>query len=205
MKIEYKKIIAREFLILVVVAMLTGFTYVYGYINNYFLNFKINNVNKEISIIENKFHERLIVNRLYHQDWICNMLIYEFSSYLSNFNTTNLLWPQLHSLVSNGKWDTKEWDKSVIDFLVKNKWNPDSFKSFLVTNSLTFEEQQCIKVTELTINSLNKVKAKHNYMVWGIEKRNRIASMTALILFSVCFGCRYFFYSVRWSLKQIKS
>jgi hypothetical protein len=41
-------------------------------------------------------------------------------------------------------------------------------------------------------------------MIWGVEKRNRIASMTALILFSICFGFRYFFYSIRWSLQQMK-
>jgi len=213
MIISTKKIIAREFLILTVVAVCGSLCFLCTYPYNYHIKKEIENLNSEI-LRKTTLKDSLkttFVEKQEKQDWYFNNFINEFAVYKSN--TSEKLWKRTLILTNNDSikilWETN-WrkDKQIISFFNKiGFFNPNELQNFIKENSLIKSEiinkNQAVSLEkEIQIRYNSKIDKKNK--VLSYNKQIEFLKNSVCLLFIILFGLRYLLYAVKWSLKTLK-
>lgn len=210
MNLYAKKIIAKEFLILVASFLISFFAFASIYLYNYYLQSKYNMVSDQITAKE-KLSDSL--NRVYYekpnnQYWFSYLFLQEFE--VPNQTNTDDVWKRLEYLSKNDsikiKW--KSWDKKLISFIQQRGFEtPEKFKDFIDSNTITSND---IKIHETVLSLRDEIKSlKKNQRdvatkKFSSQEQFRFGLIAFFILFICFFVCRYIFYGLQWSLRVLK-
>ena len=213
MKISIKKIIAREFLILIVVVVCGSLCFLCTYPYNYHIKKEIEKLNTKISrktILKDSL-KATYFEKQEKQDWYLNNFINEFSIYKSR--TSEKLWKRTQILTNNDSikilWEnTWSKDKQIISFFNKIGFsNPIELQNFIKDNSFLklekINKNQTISL-EKEIQNLNNSKIDKIHKVLSYNKQIEFLKNSVCLLFIILFGLRYIFYASKWSLKTLK-
>lgn len=208
---QTKKIIAREFLVLVILALLSSISYFSTYVYNYFNQNQKDSLKTEIkqhTIIKDSL-SKIISEKEYAHVWFYKEVSKEYDVYKNN--SVEKWWSRSQSLAKNDSikiiWETK-WkkDTKIIQFFNKIGFpNSDSLQNFIITNSYSkLELKTKNKADSLTkiITTLNKT-----YSTTSILSQNQQLEFlwkSILVLFILVFALRYLFYAIKWSIKTLK-
>ena len=207
---QTKKIIAREFLMLVLLVLLSSIFYFSTFVYNYINENQKNQIKTEINkhkIIKDSL-SRIIEQKKYAQDWFFKEVTNEYDVY--NTQTSQSLWDRFVVISKNDsikvKWNNKWKEDQITDFFKKIGFsNADSLQKFI--NNFSYTDLELTSVRKLDsinneINILNKTNnttiiLSHNQQLNYLEK-------ALLVLFVFLFAFRFFFYAIKWSIKTLK-
>lgn len=211
MKLNKKKIIAREFLILMVCALVFGLAYLGTLPYNYFVNSKIYNLENESQSLRDSIETltKSFSDKIEKQKWF-----YEKSNekvdYGERKNETEVWqrWSELEKVDSidilwSNRWDV-ELRKIFNDLGFENS---KELKQFIKSNSLSTDEiNQNNSVISLNdeLDEINSRIRTEKYKVLDADEKTEFA-LACLIIFGILsFPLRYLIYAIRWSIKTLK-
>lgn len=211
MKLNKKKIIAREFLILMVCALVFGLAYLGTLPYNYFVNSKIYNLENESQSLRDSIETltKSFSDKIEKQKWF-----YEKSNEKVNYgerkNETEVWqrWSELEKVDSidilwSNRWDV-ELRKIFNDLGFENS---KELKQFIKSNSLSTDEiNQNNSVISLNdeLDEINSRIRTEKYKVLDADEKTEFA-LACLIIFGILsFPLRYLIYAIRWSIKTLK-
>ncbi|MFM2225671.1 MAG: hypothetical protein RJA07_1873 [Bacteroidota bacterium] len=205
MQLQTKKIIAREFLLLIlsmaIALVVFGGTYLYNFIQEK----RVQKIEVQISakkllvdslgsgIILEKRNQRnwfYNANRKYYGDltidsfW--NLMQLRRDSFVIRYH--KIYTPELKSFLTSLGFETPE---KLRDFVVSNLFNEKDFaiirKQQIIEKEIKKLEKEKIEITEISQ-----------------QEAKQISNWTFVISIIVLFLLRYLFYGIRWSLKTLK-
>ena len=206
MKLHLKKIIAREFLLVILAFFLSLIFYLGTYLYNYFRLFQINKIEKSIAI------NHILVSSLSNPLQVKQVRINLFkeNANIEGFDTTGV-WERLVEVEKADSikyyWDNK-WSKDVIKFTKKQGFLKDEeFKSFILSTKIDTVDIKNYNKSQEFQENVNDFKSQKKIL----ESKVLSGSMqidfgigAAIILVFLLFPLRYFFYSTSWSIKTLK-
>ncbi len=213
MRLQIKKILAREFLLLTITISLGFIVFLLTYPYNLY---RQNNASKlEVIIHENtnladslsKAFELKTTN----QEWLHKKVLDEYDVGTNPLYTKDGIWEQLTFLAKTDsikfRWGTK-WKEEWTPFFKKIGFaNPDSLKKFV--NSNTIQDNDI----EMKNRSKELKKETINFKDENLKIKNKVLSYSEQINFGISafiilglllFVLRYIVYAVQWSLKTLK-
>ncbi len=214
MKLEIKKIIAREFLILTLVLIFGLIIFLCVYPYNAFLQSQIEKRTTQI-FEKRKLADSLSRNyktKLNNQTWF----FAKFQNYYDltadkTFDERDEIWKKFDNWALkdsiNYRWEHR-WGRENITFLKSIGFsNSQSLQSFIERNRISKVDSVNFN-SSLVINSesamLSKSKKVKESKVVSSNEQTAIAKKTLIFCFILFFGLRYFFYSLKWSLNVLK-
>jgi hypothetical protein len=214
MKLTTRKIIAREFLMFILVVLIGLISFLVTYPYNYYRNSQVENLNAQITIRTNlkKSLPETYITKKENQDWFYNKHIEEFGNVYKTY-TSEELWKRLEKLAKSDsiiiRWD-KVWskDNQTINFFNRIGFsNPIKLHDFIKTNSFNKSElknESKYETLDNEISTLNNSKIDNNDKVLSYNMQIDIFKYSLIVCLFVLFGLRYLYYAVRWSLKTLK-
>lgn len=206
-----KKIIAREFLILLVLIIVTSLIFVGIIPYNLYQENRIEKINN--SLIEkeelNDSLNRSVSDKIKNQEWFFGKVSMEFDITNTEYGELKTLWPLLQGMAENDsieyRWN--RWEKDLIAFHKSIGFtNAKELESFIEKNSISFidsiqlkkSDSMRMEITDL-ISQRNQSKSK------VLNKNDKIdfVSRMGIILFGILFILRYIIYAAKWSLKTL--
>ena len=213
MKLTTKKIIAREFLIMILVLTIGLILFLCTYPYNAYKRNQVENKSIEISEKSKKVDTLSLSfkNKIDQQNWFFEKYSNHWDISGDKINTSEKLWKRLDFLALNDsikyKWQNV-WDKELLAFNKEIGFtNPDEFKSFIDKNRITKIDSSNYD-SSLAINSeialLTKNKKDYESEILSYNEQTEFGLKALIICFIILFGFRYLFYSLKWSLKTLK-
>lgn len=213
MKLTTKKLIAREFLIMILVLTIGLISFLCTYPYNAYKRNQVENKSIEISEKSKKVDTLSLSfkNKIDLQNWFFEKYSNHWDISGDKINTSEKLWQRLDFLALNDsikyKWQNV-WDKELLAFNKEIGFsNPDEFKSFIDKNRITKEDSSNYE-SSLAINSeialLTKNKKDYESEILSYNEQTEFGLKALIICFIILFGFRYLFYSLKWSLKILK-
>lgn len=213
MKKGMKKIIAREFLILLSVAILWSVIYfsVFQY-DNYQIK-QFNNFTSKIKTENSKkiFDEKQIIIKNENQEWFAIKLFEKFDIFNAKKTEIESLWLDYKNIVDSDSlkylWNNK-WDKKLINF-----YNESGFKSsidlklFIQKNLINSKDSMTINHIREHSKKINNLTAERGLIENKIYEKYEFINFnyySILILLLIFFFIRYLFYAIKWSLKVLE-
>ena len=208
---QTKKIIAREFLVLVILVLLGTISYFSTYVYNYFNQNQKDSLKTEIkqhTIIKDSL-SKIISEKEYAHVWFFKEVSKEYN--VEKYNSVEKWWNRSQSLAKNDSikiiWET-DWKKDPLYIQFFNKIgfpNSDSLQNFIKRASYTKLELN----TKNKADSLSKIITTLNktYNTTRILSQNQQFEFlwkSILVLFILLFAFRYLFYAIKWSIKTLK-
>jgi hypothetical protein len=213
MKLQTKKIIAREFIMLVITIVLVAGVFLGTYIYNYFQHSNV--VEVQAAILKKTFIADSLAKpyktKMQNQQWFYdkNNEIVDLKN--TDFNSPNKLWQRLDYLSASDSIKIKIdsfWTPEIKQLLVTIDFDkPEKLTAFINKNRITSDDSTDLQksiVANETLGKLNKLKADYKAKVFSFQSQTRIAIWTLVILFILLFVMRFLFYAVRWSVKILK-
>ena len=208
-----KKIIAREFLIILIMIALGLLIFVCIFPYNSYQNKQINKIENSISKKEkttDSLHKSVNAKKK-NQEWFFNKVSSEFDITNSEYSELKTLWPILQRIAENDsteyRWNNK-WEQSLIDFHKGIGFkNAQELEKFIETNSLNAKDSIQLEKSTLIRNEilgLKKRKIELENKVFDEYDRMDLLAGIGIILFGILFILRYLFYAVKWSIKTLK-
>ena len=209
MKLQTKKLIAREFLLLTIALSLGFICFLCTYPYNNYRNREIKNLEKSIAeknkIADSLSHQYKIKSQ--KKDWFFERFTTKFGSDLYK---NEELWNRLLFLakVDSIKYKWKVWAKELIDFNKELDFStPEKFKEFIdayrINSKDSAEYNQSLNVNR-DIAALKIQKRDVETIKLSFEKQVEFGIISTIILGIMLFAARYLFYAVRWSIKVLK-
>lgn len=213
MKLTTKKIIAREFLIIILVLTIGLISFLCTYPYNAYKRNQVEKKSIEISEKSKKVDTLSLSfkNKIDQQNWFFDKYSNHWDISGDKINTSDKLWKRLDFLALNDsikyKWQNV-WDKELLAFNKEIGFtNPDEFKSFIDKNRITKIDSLNFD-SSLAINSeialLTKNKKDYESEILSYNEQIKFGLKVLIICFIILFGFRYLFYSLKWSLKTLK-
>ena len=213
MKLTTKKLIAREFLIMILVLTIGLISFLCTYPYNAYKRNQVENKSIEISEKSKKVDTLSLSfkNKIDQQNWFFEKYSNHWDISGDKINTSEKLWQRLDFLALNDsikyKWQNV-WDKELLAFNKEIGFtNPDEFKSFIDKNRITKIDSSNYD-SSLAINSeialLTKNKKDYESEILSYNEQTEFGLKALIICFIILFGFRYLFYSLKWSLKTLK-
>ncbi len=214
MRLQTKKIIAREFLILTIAFFIGLLCFFSTYLYNFYKNKQAGDINKSI---EEKSAQADSLAFAYKQktekqNWFFNQYSAEFDvKGDSKYNTKEKVWSRIDNLAKKDsirfKWENV-WDKELINYNKKIGFQtPDSFKTFIESNRINETEienyNSSLKLIEV-IKSLTSKKDKIKSKTLTFDKQLEFGIKSLLVLIIFLFILRYLFYGIKWSIRTLK-
>jgi hypothetical protein len=214
MRLQIKKIIAREFLILIVTICigLLAFSLTYPY--NFCRQHQVDNLTNKIITKEN-LADSLSTSfdtKIKKKKWLNKKLNEEFDL-SSDTIYLDSIWIRLVSLAQNDsikfRWDgNKNWIEIWTPFFKKIGFNnPSSLQEFILTNNINKSDiennNSSLKIKD-EIKSLKLQKREIENKILSYYEQVNFGIVTLIIFGIILFGLRYVVYSVKWSLKILK-
>jgi hypothetical protein len=214
MKLTTKKIIAREFLMMIIIVSIGLILFLLTYPYNEYKRNQIERISIQISAKNEKV--KLLIQSFNKKIDTQKWLFYEFSKRLDvsqdiKINTPDRFWNRLDYLALNDsieyKWQIV-WQKHVIAAIRDIGFqNPIDFQSFINKNRITKIEFSNYNST-LAINSeiavLTKIKKKYEKEIFNSSEQIDFGLKTLFVCFLILFGFRYLIYALKWSLEILK-
>lgn len=213
MQLQTKKIIAREFLILTLTALIGFVGFLGTYSNNYFKKTKIDKLEENI-VEKNRMSDSLSKSyniKVGKQNRFFNKYFDKVNREDTEFNTSDKLWKRLSDLAQKDsikyKWKNV-WNKELISFLKETGFSDgDNFNSFIVTNTITtsdFENYNHSAKLNQEIKELKSEKDTIRSKILSINQQIAFGFKCFIVASIILFGARYLFYAVRWSIRTLK-
>lgn len=212
MKLTTKKIIAREFLSLILVLTIGLVSFLCTYTYNIFQLNQAENKSTKISE-KTKLADSLSIlykSKLDKQDWF----VQKFNNHY-NFTDDNIrddrIWKMYDNLAEKDsikhKWENN-WHKSFVEFIKEIGFsNPLAFHSFIEKNRITkldSSNYDSSVAISMEIALLLKDKKDNESKILSYNEQTEFGLKALIICFIILFGFRYLFYSLKWSLKTLK-
>lgn len=208
-----KKIIAREFLILVgcLLGALIGFICTYPY--NYFTNSNIAELNKEIRIVELKIdsiqrpiQKKISEQKRVYKEWMNNDGLDKtaYADYREH-------WARLEYLQKEDSIQFKfknVWVKVVIDHLKNMGFsNSNELSEFIATNSISEYDKNLQTKSKPLVDEISELREKCRDKKGDVLSFNDQLDFSLVVLLFVgiiAFPFRYLIYAIKWSLRTLK-
>lgn len=203
MDLRIQKILAREFLVLMICFIISVGVYIYFSFSNYYISNKIDELNQK-ELIYRKIQDSLSVKFQLQSD--SQQLL---TNHVNNFidkseyrNFTNEeLWTRLKYLAKVDsitiKWNTV-WSYEKTAFVKFNFKSPIEFKRFIVDN---IPNVSTIHQNDSLINAIHVKKLSIEADLKPNSSKNDFTFFAFYIVFILLFGLRYVFYATIWSYK----
>lgn len=209
MRLTTKKIIAREFLALLLVLLFGMIIFLCIYPYNAFVENKINGISneinsksKEIDRLSYKYKSKLDYKNLLYENWN-NTELEKYPKEVFLKRLDNL---EKHDSIDY-KWKNT-WDSSVVLFFKNTGFkNPYELKVFIKNNRLTENENFNFKKAnklKSVISKLNKEKEEAIKNKFSDSEQMNFTLYSILLISIFTFVIRYLFYGVKWSFKTLK-
>ncbi len=213
MQLHTKKVIAREFIIL----LITIFLVIGAFAGTYIYNSLQNNQTLQLDdaiVKKTAFAEGLAKPyklKMKNQQWFYdkNNEIVDLTH--TEINSPYKLWQRLDYLAATDSIQIKldsVWTPEIKELLVTIDFdNPQKLIAFIDKNRLTesdsadFSRSTAI-YTE--IEKVKKVKATYKAKLFSFDKQVNFAGWILCITLIVLFGLRYLFYAIGWSVRILK-
>jgi hypothetical protein len=214
MKLTTKKIIAQEFITLTLVLALGLISFLCTYPYNAFKQIQVVNKSTEISEKRKQSYSLSISyqSKLDKQNWFFE----KFSNYYdlsgdTTLDSSNEVWKRFEWNALNNKikykWENF-WAKDDISYFKEIGFsNPEALHSFIVKNRITkidSTKYDSSKIINTNIALLTKSKSEYESDILSYNEQTDFTMKAIIIYFILFFGVRYFFYSLKWSLKILK-
>lgn len=211
MKLNRKKIIAKEFLILIGCVLVYGLAYLGTLSYNHFVNYKVDKLEKDSQPIKDSIEtlSKSFSDKIDKQKWF-----FDESDKLNatgSYTSYKELWERIENLEKADsiqyKWDNA-WSADLKEIMRKIGFsNGHQFEQFIESNSLSADEiNQNNSVISLN-NDLDKINSQvraEMYKIIDADEKTEFA-LACLLLFAILlFPLRYLFYAIRWSIKTLK-
>lgn len=209
MKLQTKKLIAREFL-LMTLAFAVGFiSFLFIYPYNYYRASQTDNLDKTI-VEKNKITDSLAYqfkSKSQKKDWYFEKFTSKFGSDLYK---NEELWNRLSYLAEKDsikhKWNI--WAKELIDFNKELDFDtPQKFKEFIDAIRINSKDSanytESLKVNR-EIGALKERKKEIEIKKLSSKEQLRFGVASTIVLLIILIPARHLFYAVRWSIKVLK-
>lgn len=212
MNFKTKKIIAKEFLLLVTTIILSLLVYSFTYLYNYLQKNKVKSLEGNI-IKQQQIADSLIIKydqKTANQEWLHTKLINEYNVGTDPNYSTKGMWSALIRIAENDsitiRWQTK-WENGINSFFRKQGFNnAEDLKIFILANKISekdIENKKKGDVVRTQIIHLENEKNKISRAMLSSYKQLQIGLWTSICLFIVLFLFRYLYYSIKWSFKTL--
>ena len=212
MNLKTKKILAREFLILISAVILTFLFFCSIYIYNYSTHYQLNRLDSAIFLNSSRADslKKTYDIKLNNQESYFNSVTSEFDLTKSGYNTCDKLWERLAFLAKTdsikNRWD--EQNGNFRTFHIKLGYNnPLSFKKFIESNILTNQEisnyNKRIDINKILIQ-LNQQRNNKETEIISRQNQLNYSFKVLIILLVILFGIRYLVYIIIKSVKILK-
>lgn len=210
MQLKTKKIIAREFILLILCISISLIVLLATYLHTCYYQSK-----------QERYSKR-IISTIKTSDYLKN--IYDNKEVNQNRFTTEMNYKYMEPKVSNIKFWTVLYriaKHDSVDYKWKNKWepslieaisnagykNPKDFQKFILSNIITktdIDNQDSIKQMNVLLSSLYSQENIYKRKIHDFDDRKNTAYITFLIAIGIVFFVRYFYYAIAWSYKVLK-
>lgn len=212
MHIRFKKIVAREFIILVTALTIGLIMFLCTCLFNMIMQKRMENYamqidekTKQAEKLSSSYKSKLSKHSWFFEKFSSN---YELSSD-TTFDEREEIWNSFDNWALKDsihyRWENK-WDQEQRGFLKSIGFqNPQLLKSFIETNRLT-QKDSADWNTSLAFNSeLLLLKSKREKIViLSYNQQIKFAKLSTIICLILFFGLRYLYYSLMWSIKTLK-
>lgn len=210
---KVKKIIAREFLILLASIILTSIIFLCVFPYNSFQKSNIDKIDNSL-IEKEKLTENLnktVNQKIENQEWFFEKLSNEFDIANSENSKLKTLWPILQKIAENDsiehRWNNK-WEKSLKDFHKRIGFkNATDLEAFIKRNSISLNDSIQLKKSDKIRKEITELKNRRTEFKGKILNENakfKLAGGIGVILFGILFLLRYLIYAVNWSVGTLK-
>jgi hypothetical protein len=210
MKLNSKKIIAKEFLVLLSVIVITLLMFFCTELYNAFKFHQLDKINSTISF-KTKLSKDLAHNYAFKSEkriWFFKKFSNEFNIIDTKYDTNEKVWGRLEYLAKKDSIKhkiEKEWTSEMTNFIFSLGFStPLKFKKFIEDNSENSNDINQYKESKrIQIEVKNLEIEKLNLSKEIIIKKDQIniIKYTFIVLVGFFFILRYLFYGVKWSVK----
>jgi hypothetical protein len=211
MKLNKKKIIAREFLILLSCIIISGIAFIGVYPYNFVIQSKIEKLEKttipltyEIDSLESSINEKLSKQKWYYNE-------NEKKNTIGSYKSYSELWGRLEYIQKSDsiifKWDNV-WNKDLIRIIKEIGFNTaQDFDKFIFDNSLNPDELKKMEKIDLIKTEVskirNEIRSKEDKLL-NIADQIYFTLLVLLVTGIIAFPIRFLFYSIKWSIRTLK-
>ncbi len=213
MNIYTKKILAREFLVLILCFIIGVLYFLSIYPYNYLKNNKINILTKEVSekkkisySLSKSFRQKTAKQYWYSTQFKSKFYIDGYSKKLNDD-----LWTFFEKLIKSDSLIIKgenTLDERIVSFNIELGFEtPEKFQSFIITNIISQEDieknQKSLKIdSEIDVLN-NKIKGTSK-KVFTVAEQIKASYWAFSITMIIFFLFRYIYYGINWSIKTLK-
>lgn len=213
MKLKTKKIIAREFILLIATIALSIVAFLGTYIYNFYQHDQIDKLEEKIlseTIIADSLAKSYNL-KLNNQKRFYDKNNEKVDLSEAEYNSPFKLWKRLYDLSVKDSIKAKfekVWTVEIKDLLRElNLESPEKLKAFIDNNRITqIDSNNFSKATNIysELSSIKSVKIKHQEKILEIKKQFRFGTWTFMIGLICFFGIRYLYYGIKWSIKILE-
>ena len=210
---KQKKIIAREFLILICYLLIAILTFICTYPYNYFLKSGISKLDRETKALESKvdsfqqpFKKKIAEQKRVYSGWMDNEALDP-----NAYSDYKVHWERLEYLHKKDSISFKYknvWGKVIIDHLQNMGFSTSKeLNGFISKNSMTeIEKTAQKKSTRLEAKILNLREKYEQKKLSVLSFNNQLEILLIFLVFSgfIVYPLRFLIYCTKWSLKTLK-
>jgi len=210
MKIETKKIIAREFLILILAVAISGIVFLTSYIYNSYQKSELAKVDKKIES-NRKTAENLLLpikKKKENQNWLYNKLIEVID--MEKLNTAEKFWSSDIDVIENvaDEWNNKNFAEITEFYKSLQFHTSEELKEYIRSNYVTVDDRTAQRNANLLLNEvsdLTKVKSNTQKRIVSNEELVILLQNILLLLVFFLFLLRYLGYCILWSIRTLRN
>ena len=200
--INNKKIVAREFVFLILCLIISVLTFLFIFPYNYITQNQSSNFSKQIiekNIVIDSVQD---INNIKTetQKYFTNNYVKEFDG-VSDSETNTELWNILERIVKadsvNYKWKNK-WEKTLVNFNIKMGYkSPEEFTKFIKSNVINSSDLKLIENSKRDIILLKSQQLEKYNKFIELKEQFRISLFVFFISFFIFFILRYLIYGTK--------
>jgi hypothetical protein len=209
MNLNSKKVIAREFIVLIACGLIAFVVWLIALMYNQFIHneiLKLNISKKEIQKVsdqkEKSFVFKINEQKRFHK-------ISQWKGWHTDNRSYSKLWQRVENLIKSDslqyRWEN-EWGQEFKDDSEKHFHisNSDDFINYIRRYSLTEKEKKVLIEGENQIEKINdKIKSAENKFV-DYFMADQPPSIFLIIFLIIAFPLRFIFYALKWSIKTLR-
>lgn len=213
MKLETKKVLAREFMILIAVMVIGLSSFLGTYLYNFYQHKKSKNISKEIYSAK-LFADSLskpFNSKIKQHIWFYNQNNEKVNLSKAIYNNPRLLWQRLDEIALKDSIIIRyhqNWTPELKAIFTKIGFKtPEKLLDFINKNRITNTDSLMnVKANDIRkkITILKTEKHIQNSKILSFTSQVEFGWFTFCISLLVFFALRYIYYAIRWSIKILK-
>jgi hypothetical protein len=213
LSLKTRKIVAREFIILIITLVITLFGFLYTVFHNISIDNKIKAFKAEFA---NNVRTADSLSKIYkaktnNQQWFYFQLLKEVDLGSASYNNYESLWRRLEEISMHDSLIYKynyAWSKTATDVFKHIGFNtPEKLNSFIQRNSISSKDSMDYNDSNRALNRNNLINNQISYQsdLKFISQKQAIFSLYCfLIAFTILFVLRWILYGLKWSIATLK-